>query len=214
MTVSTAQVLKESSAYLLSYIRVSETEARATQPTSAKSSPLRSNVHATENGYAPSPLSKRRRSRSDDDDEPLSEAPTPKKSQGDPSPRKSQAGSSPGYAPSSDDEEEEEVEHTPRTWKFKGRDSEIPAPRAHAPELLKRSPINRPSHPSPGAPGSRAERRLEKRKRSKGAPNPYKFGASPGLSNHREQGGFRRGGLGKGMKPRQKQSNNRPSFRG
>lgn len=201
MAVPTSQVLRESSAYLLSYIRVGE---GSTQPASAKSTPLQTNGHT--------PLSKKRRDRdSDDEDEPLTEALTPKT-------KKAQAQqlSSPAYAPS-DEEEEEQVERTPRNWKFKGRD-DVLGPRANVPELLKQSPIDRPSHPSPGAGAgaSRAERRKEKRKRSKGAPNPYKFSSSPSTSSRREQqqGGFRRSGLGKGMKPRQKVSNGRASFRG
>ena len=195
MAVPTSQVLRESSAYLLSYIRVGE---GSTQPASSKSTPVQTNGHT--------PQSKKRRDRdSDDEDETFTEAPTPKT-------KKSQAQqlSSPAYAPS--DEEEEQVESTPRNWKFKGRD-DVPGPRANVPELLKHSPIDRPSHPSPG---SRAERRKEKRKRSKGAPNPFKFSSSPSTSSRREQqqGGFRRSGLGKNMKPRQKLSNGRASFRG
>ena len=192
--VSTSQVLRESSAYLLSYIRVGEGRSQVgTTP--------QANGHSV-NGQTPQGKKRRDRDSEDDDDE----APVKKSQLQDPA-------SSPAYAPS-DDEEEEEVERTPRNWKYKGRD-DIPAPRANVPDLLKQSPTDRPSHPSPG--GSRAERRREKRKRSKGAPNPYKFGASPSTSRREQQqqtaGGFRRNGLGKGMKPR-KATSGRASFRG
>lgn len=223
--VSTKRVLTESSAYLLSYMRVGEGDL-SPQPTSTKSSPLRANGQANglSTSAASSPPTKRKRAwpdREDDDDEDeddddaaTSEVATPKKSM---------PPSSPAYTPS---EGEEDEDRSPRQWAFEGKKRRRSAgaganglvePRASIVEMQTRSPIARPSHPSP----SRAERRREKklRKKQRGAPNPYKQGQSPsfgggGGKRDSASGGFRRKGLTTGLKPRSSHPNGRGPFRG
>lgn len=219
--VSAKRVLTESSAYLLSYMRVGEGDI-SPQPTSTKSSPVRANGHA--DGHAPSaassPLTKKKRTWIErDEEEAASETATPSKGL---------LPSSPAYAPS-DEEEEEQVEgdRTPRQWAFEGKKrkklsdatpEEWGEPRAKVPEMQKKSPINRPSNPSPSKSERRREAKLRK-KQHKGAPAaPYKHSQNPssGAGGRREggSGGFRRSGLTAGLKPRANQQNGRRQFRG
>lgn len=222
----TSEVLKQSSAYLLSYIRVGDNDPAVTstpQPTSAKSTPLRANGHA--NGHTPSaassPPQKRKRQWAangleSDDEEPLT-------------PFKSQTTWSPAYRPS-DEEEDQAQEQVGRKWTYDGSGSSkkkqrpnhnMPAPRASIPELNHDSPIRRPSHPSPGAGASRAERRQMRKQMRKGAPQPFKVGgasssSTPNGGKNGTTSAFRRGDR-KPLQPRKPKdggNNGRRAFKG
>ena len=210
--VPLSKVLGENTAYVLSYIRVGESDQGAgARPTSTKSSPLPSRPPANGNGHvngngnghpgvnggsasaASSPSMKRKRQWTDDDE---SQPATP-----------SRAAYTP--PPSDSDEEEEKIERTPIKWTYGGNSNKkaknLLAPRAQNPESLKISPIDRPSHPSPGTPGR--GRKGDKRDRKKrGAPMPF----SQGGSGRRENGGFKKGGKGQ----QRNKSGGRGPFRG
>lgn len=207
--VPLSKVLNENTAYLLSYIRVGESDQGAgARPTSTKSSPLPSrppaNGHANGNGNghagmnggsnsaASSPNMKRKRQWTDDDND--SQPATP-----------SRAAYTP---PPTDSEEEENIERTPIKWTYGGnkKTKSLPAPRAQNPESLKISPIDRPSHPSPG----NSQRKKDKldRKKLKGAPMPFKQ-AGNGNGRH-DSGGSKKGGKGQ----QRGRSNGRGPFRG
>ena len=215
--VSLKQVLNENTAYLLSYIRIGDSDqGPGARPTSTKSSPLPSrsdNGHANghsvnggangTNGLSPSaassPNMKRKRHWSgdnDDDDESEVATPIPRSRQYTP--------------PASDQEEEETPERTPVKWTFGGNKKQngIQAPRAQNPEALKKSPIDRPSHPGPASPQDSPRRKKDKRKKMRsGPPMPFNQGGSSGFRN--------RPNAISNMKSRQAgKSNTRGPFRG
>jgi len=192
--VPLSKVLNENTAYLLSYIRVGDSDqGLGARPTSTKSSPLparpsanghtNGNVNGHANGTngsaASSPSMKRKRQWTDDDD---SQPATP-----------SRAAYTP---PPSDSEEETPQDRTPIKWAYSGNPKKskgLLAPRAQNPESLKVSPIDRPSHPSPGLDSPR-RKKDKMRKKMKGPPMPFKAG------NGRSGGGggaFQKGGKGR-----------------
>lgn len=207
--VPLSKVLNENTAYLLSYIRVGESDqGPGARPTSTKSSPMPSrplaNGHSHVNGHgngngvnngtngsaASSPSMKRKRQWTDDDD---SQPATPSRAIHTP--------------PPSDSEEEEPQERTPIKWTYEGnkKTKNLPAPRAQNPESMKISPIDRPSHPSPSGSGRKKDKM---RKKLKGAPMPFK---QAGNGNGRNgSGGFQKGGKGR----HNGKSNGRGPFRG
>jgi ubiquitin carboxyl-terminal hydrolase 36/42 len=207
--VPLSKVLGENTAYLLSYIRIGDSdEGPGARPTSTKSSPMPSrsmvNGHVNGNGHingnghevstsaASSPSMKRKRQWTEEDDD--SRPVTP-----------SRAAYTP---PASDSEVEETQERTPIKWAYNGnpnkKSKNLPAPRAQNSESLKVSPIDRPSHPSPGLDSPR-RKKDKMRKKMKGAPMPFKQ-----AGNGRNGGGFQKGGKGRhNGKP-----NGRGPFRG
>jgi ubiquitin carboxyl-terminal hydrolase 36/42 len=227
--VSLKQVLNENTAYLLSYIRIGDPDqGPGARPTSTKSSPLPSrsinghanghtngdghvngNGHGNGNGLSPSaassPSMKRKRHWSGDDDDEESEAATPIA-------RRSRLPTPPASSGDEYEEEEEEEtqERTPVKWTYGGNKKQaingIQAPRAQNPEALKKSPIDRPSHPGPASPQDSPRRKKDKRKKMKGGP-PMPFNQGGGFRN--------RPGAISGMKGRQAgRANNRGVFRG
>jgi len=196
--VPLSKVLNENTAYLLSYIRIGDSDqGPGARPTSTKSSPLPArplaNGHVNGNGNgnvngnghhngtngsaASSPSMKRKRQWIDDDE---SQPATP-----------SRAAYTP---PPSDSDEETPQERTPIKWTYGGnpkKSKALLAPRAQNPESLKISPIDRPSHPSPVLDSPR-RKKDKMRKKMKGPPMPFKAG-----NGRNGGGGFPKGGKGR-----------------
>jgi ubiquitin carboxyl-terminal hydrolase 36/42 len=195
--VPLAKVLNENTAYLLSYIRVGDSDqGPGARPTSTKSSPLPArplaNGHANGNGNANGnghnngtngsaaspPSMKRKRQWTDDDD---SQPATP-----------SRAAHTP---PPSDSDDEAPQERTPIKWTYGGNPKKskgLLAPRAQNPESLKISPIDRPSHPSPVLDSPRRKKDKMRKKMKSGPPMPFKAG-----NGRNGSGGFPKGGKGR-----------------
>jgi hypothetical protein len=197
--VSLSQVLRENTAYLLSYIRVGESDpGSAARPTSTKSSPMpRTNGHAATNGNgngvsvsaASSPSIKRKRPWAESE----SEAGTPV------STSRTRL-----HTPleSSDRDDEEEVQRTPVKWAYGGnKKSELVAPVARNPESLKKSPIDRPFHPGPSQDSPRNRKKDKMRKKSKGAPMPFKHSQSSVSGGGRNKKSGSKHGRSDGRRP-------------
>jgi hypothetical protein len=231
--VSLSQVLRENSAYLLSYIRVGENDPNPQpMPTSAKSTPMpgRANGHANGNvnGHSPSTATatssptKRKRQWTDEE--------VSASDKGTPVSRKLKH-----QTPDLSEDEEEDDDKSQRPvnkWTYGGSKSkqknrsdshDISAPRAQNPESLKKSPIDRPSHPGPlsspltdiNSPRQRKREEKKLRKKQKGAPMPFKQSHTSSRvesSPSSNSSGFRKGN--KGLKPRQQSRQNNRMFRG